>query len=270
MTMPDWVPTGIALDRPSAARMYDYFLGGHHNFEVDRKAADAAAAVWPDMPLVMQANRAFLHRAVRFLTAQGIDQFLDIGSGIPTVGNVHEAAQETRPAARVVYVDEDPVAVAHSRAILRGNPHAAIVQADARRPERIFNAAETAHLLDLSKPLGVLVVALLHFIADDDEAYRMVRALRDAVAPGSYLAIAHASGENMSPETLDQLDRIYTRTPTPVTLRSRAAIGRFFDGLELVEPGLVFIPLWRPDAPDDLFVDEPERCPGYAGVGRNP
>jgi hypothetical protein len=268
--MPDWAPKGVELERANAARMYDYFLGGYHNFEVDRKVADQAAAVWPDMPLVMRANRAFLHRAVRFLSAQGIDQFLDIGSGIPTIGNVHEVAHEANPAARVVYVDEDPVAVAHSRAILRGNAGATIIQADARQPERILNHPEASRRLDLGEPLGVLVVALLHFIAEDEDAYRLVRVLRDAVASGSYLVIAHASGENLSRDMLDQLDRIYRNTPTPVKLRSRAAIERFFDGLEPVEPGLVYIPLWRPDAPDDLFVDEPERCPGYAGVARKP
>jgi hypothetical protein len=250
--------------------MYDYFLGGHHNFDVDRKAGDAAIAVWPDMPLVMQANRAFLHRAVRSLNAEGIDQFLDVGSGIPTVGHVHEAAEEGGRAARVVYVDHDPVAVAHSRAILQDHPRAAIVQADARRPEQILNHPDTSRLLDLSRPLGVLVVSLLHFVPDDDEAYHVVRTLRDAVAPGSYLVIAHASDVNMSRETLDRMQRIYSRTPTPVKARSGAEIARFFEGLELVEPGLVYIPLWRPDAPDDLFVDEPSRCPGYAGVARKP
>jgi hypothetical protein len=268
VSLPDWAPRGVDLDRANAARMYDYFLGGHHNFEVDRKAAEAAIAVWPDMPLIMQANRAFLHRAVRFLIAEGVDQFLDVGSGIPTVGNVHEVAQESGRAARVVYLDHDPVAVAHSRAILRDNTQATIVEADARQPERILNHPDTSRLLDLSRPIGVLVVSVLHFIPDDDEAHHLVRTLRDAIAPGSYLVISHASDDNLSRDTIEQMQRIYSRTPTPIKARSGAEIARFFEGLELVEPGLVAIPLWRPDAPDDLFVDEPARCPGYAGIGR--
>jgi hypothetical protein len=250
--------------------MYDYFLGGHHNYEVDRKAADQATAIWPDMPLVMQANRAFLRRAVRFIVAQGIDQLLDIGSGIPTVGNVHEEAQLANQAARVVYVDNDPVAVAHSRALLQGATDAAIIQADFCKPDQILNHPDVARLLDLSRPLGVLVVALLHFVVDDDEAYGAVRVLRDAMPSGSYLAIQHASASGLSEEMLARIDQIYARTPTPLKLRSRDAIARFFDGLELVEPGLVYIPLWRPERPDDLFVNEPERCPGYAGIGRKP
>jgi hypothetical protein len=250
--------------------MYDYFLGGYHNFEVDRRAADAAIGVWPDMALIMQANRGFLHRAVRFLTAEGIDQFLDVGSGIPTVGHVHEVAEQDERRARVVYVDHDPVAVAHSRAILREHPHTAIVQADARQPEQILNHADTSQLLDLSRPLGVLVVSMLHFVPDDDEAYHLVRTLREAAAPGSYLVISHASNDQLSRETIEQMQRIYARTPTPIKARSGAEIARFFEGFELVEPGLVPIPLWRPDAPDDLFVDEPARCPGYAAVGRKP
>ena len=250
--------------------MYDYFLGGHHNFEVDRKAAEQAIAIWPDMPLVLRANRAFLRRAVRFIVDQGIDQLLDIGSGIPTVGNVHEAAQRTNPAARVVYVDNDPVAVAHSRALLQDSTDAAIIQADACQPEAILSHPEVARLLDLSKPLGVLVVALLHFVVDDDEADDAVRVLRDAMPSGSYLAIQHASTGGLSREMIDRLDQIYARTPTPVKLRSRDAIARFFDGLELVEPGLVYMSLWRPEGPDDLFVNEPERCAGYAGIGRKP
>ena len=136
MQRPPWAPREIDLNRPSAARMYDYYLGGSHNFAIDRQVAEQAIAMWPDLPIIMQANRAFLRRAVRFLAAQGIDQFLDIGSGIPTVGNVHEVAQQANPESRIVYVDIDPVAVAHSQAILAGNPHAAVIQGDAPTPIR--------------------------------------------------------------------------------------------------------------------------------------
>ncbi len=270
MDRPAWVPDDIPRDRPNAARMYDYFLGGYNNFEIDRKAAEQATAIWPDMPLVMQANRAFLRRAVRFLVGQGIEQFLDIGSGIPTVGSVHEVAQRANPDARVVYVDHEPVAVAHSKAILQDAPYATVIEADARQPEHILNHPEVGRLLDLGKPLALLLVSLLHFITDNEEAYRVVRVLRDAVAPGSYLVMVHGSYEGLTPEIAEQLHQLYMRTPTPVKTRSRAEIERFFDGFELVEPGLVYLPLWRPEGPDDLFLEQPERCSGFTGVGRKP
>lgn len=269
MSKPVWVPDDIPLDRPSAARMYDYYLGGHHNFEIDRQVAAQAVAMWPDLPLIMQANRAFLRRAVGYLTEEGIAQFLDIGSGIPTAGNVHEVAQRADPAARVVYVDMDPVAVAHSRAILRGNPGAAVIQGDAQRQEQILDHPHVRRLIDRGQPLAVLLVALLHFVADDEVAQRAVRVLREALAPGSYLVISHASYEGM-PEESRAHERLYTRTPTPMRMRSRDDIAGFFDGLDLVEPGLVYIPLWRPEGPDDLFLERPERCTGFAGVGRKP
>ncbi len=266
MQRPSWAPRGIDLDRPSAARMYDYYLGGSHNFAIDRHAAEQAVAMWPDLPLIMQANRAFLRRAVRFLVAQGITQFLDIGSGIPTVGNVYEVAQAADPGSRVVYVDIDPVAVAHSRAILADNPGAAVVHGDARDPERLLGQEEVQRLLDLHQPVAVLMVALLHFVPDDEDASRLVRRLRDAVASGSYLAISHASAEGRPAESESHM-QLYAQTSTPMLMRSRRAIERFFDGLQLVEPGVVYLPVWRPESPDD--VDEhPERFTGFAGVGR--
>ncbi len=269
MSMPSWARGDFPLDKPSAARMYDYYLGGFHNFEIDRQAAEQAIARWPDLPLIMQANRAFLRRAVNFVSGQGIDQFLDIGSGIPTVGNVHEVAQRANPSARVVYVDIDPIAVAHSQEILRGNPNATIIQGDVRRPSEILEHPDVQRLLDLDRPLALFLVALLHFIPDDDVAERAVGALRAALPPGSYLVISHASYEGM-PELSREHEELYQRTSTPMRMRSREEIARFFEGLELVEPGLVFIPLWRPESPDDLFLDQPERCTGFAGVARKP
>lgn len=266
----DQLPEDVFASRPSIARMYDYWLGGFHNFEVDRKAAEHATSVWPDMPLVLRANRAFLRRAVRLLSSQGIDQFLDIGSGIPTVGNVHEVAQEANPEARVVYVDLDPVAVAHSRTILRDNPRAAVIHADARQSEQILHHPELLRLLDLSRPVGILVVSVLHFLTDDADAYQAIRALREAAARGSYLAITHGSGDSLPPEARDQLEQITRATPTPMKYRPRADIARFFEGFELVDPGLVYVSLWRPENPDDLLVSQPERCLGYAGLGRKP
>jgi hypothetical protein len=266
MQRPAWAPQGIELDRPSAARMYDYYLGGSHNFAIDRQAAEQAITMWPDLPLLMQANRAFLRRAVRFLLAQGITQFLDIGSGIPTVGNVHEVAQQVNPTSRVVYVDIDPVAVAHSRAILAGNPLAAVVQGDARDPDQLIEQPEVQRLLDLRQPVAVLLVALLHFVPSDDDAYRLVYRLRDMIVPGSYIVISHASFEGRPVESASHT-QVYSRTPTPMMMRSRADIERLFDGLHIVEPGVVYLPVWRPESPDDVD-DHPERFTGFAGVGR--
>jgi SAM-dependent methyltransferase len=267
---PSWAPEGVSLDRPSVARMYDFFLGGYHNFAIDRAVAEQVVAAHPDFPLIMRANRAFLRRAVTFLAAQGIDQFLDLGSGIPTVGNVHEVAQAINPDARVVYVDIDPVAVAHSRAILAGNPNVAAIQADARRPEQIVADPEVRRLLDFDRPLAVLVLAFLHFLQDDAEAEALMRGLRDALAPGSYLVISHASYDDMPADVRERLEGLYARTPTPVRSRTREQIADFFSGFELVEPGLVHVPAWRPEGPGDIWHDEPERVHGFGAVGRKP
>lgn len=266
---PNWAPADIALERPSAARMYDYYLGGAHNFAIDRQAADQALALWPELPLIMQANRAFLRRAIQYLSDRGIDRFLDIGSGIPTVGNVHEIALAANPAARVVYVDLDPVAVAHSRAILGDEPRVTVVQADARRMGELLAHPAVRELLAPGRPVAALLLALLHFIPDDAAADALVRQVRDALPPGSYLALSHASTEGMPAES-EVHERLYARTATPMRMRTRAEIARFFAGMEPVEPGVVYLPLWRPEGPDDLFLAAPERCTGFAGVAGRP
>jgi len=259
--------TDLPPDKPSVARMYDYFLGGFHNVAIDRQAAEAVLRVFPEAPLALQANRAFLRRAVHFLAEQGIDQFLDIGSGIPTVGNVHEVAQRANPAARVVYVDIDPVAVEHSNAILAGNDRATAVQADARRPAELLQHPEVQQQLDFRRPIGVLIVALLHFLPDDADAYRLVRTVRDALAPGSYIAITHGTADAMPRDIAEQTEQLYAGTTNPGRYRTRMAVERFFAGLTLVEPGVVYVPLWRPEGPDDIFVRAPERSINFAGVG---
>jgi hypothetical protein len=169
MERPDWAPEGVDLDRPSAARVYDYFLGGAHNFAVDRELAEQIARMTPNIGDTMRANRSFLRRAVRFLVGEGITQFLDIGSGISTVGNVHEVAQQADPRSVVVYVDVDPIAASHSSAILAGNPQTAVVQADARDTDRILFDPQVRRLLDFSKPVAVLLLGVLHFIPDSDD-----------------------------------------------------------------------------------------------------
>jgi hypothetical protein len=250
--------------------MYDYFLGGYHNFAIDRRAADAASALYPDLPLIMRANRAFLRRAVTFLCEQGIDQFLDLGSGIPTVGNVHEVAQGLIPSAHVVYVDVDPIAVSHSAALLQGNPNTTVIQADVRQTEQLLAHPDVQQLLASDRPLAVLMVALLHFLTDDAEAHRVVRTLRQAMPSGSYLAISHASVEGIEPESRARAEALYTRSGNPIKMRTRAEIASFFEGLDLVEPGLVCVPLWRPESQDDIVLDEPERSNGFVAVGRKP
>jgi hypothetical protein len=264
---PDWVPPGVDTKRANPARVYDYWLGGTHNFLADQDVARAIASIQPGARAAIRANRAFLGRAVRFLAAAGIRQFLDIGSGIPTAGNVHEIAQQAAPGSRVVYVDVDPVAVAHSRAILAGNENAIIVDADLREPEKILAHEGAGSLIDFSEPVGLLLVAVLHFIDDAEDPSRIVAALRAALAPGSYLAISHATYEGPAAQAAE---KIYNRTvSTEIHSRSRAEILQFFTGLELVEPGVVYTPQWRPDSPSDVPSD-PSRSWGLAGIARKP
>lgn len=266
--VPDWAPHGVDLTRASAARMYDYYLGGAHNFAVDRDLAAQALALFPDGQLIAQANRAFLHRAVRYLLGQGVSQFIDIGSGIPTAGNVHEIAQQEVPEARVLYVDHDPVAVAHSELILRGNRWARVLQADVRRPEQILRAPVLDDLIDLGRPVGVLMVSMLHFVAEADRPDVVIARFRDLVAPGSHLVISHGTGENRQAETA-RLQQLYAATSTPVTYRTRDRVQDLFAGWDLVEPGVVWLPQWRPDWPDDVGPD-PAATVVAAAVGRKP
>jgi len=266
---PDWVPPGVDTKRANTARVYDYWLGGTHNFLADQDAARAVAALDPNVRVSVQANRAFLGRAIQFLAAAGIRQFLDIGSGIPTEGNVHEIAQKAAPGARVVYVDIDPIAVAHSRAILAGNENATVVQADLREPEKILAEDSIRSLIDFAEPVGLLLSAVLHFIGDDDDPWRITRTLRDAVAPGSYLVLGHVTDEG-NPAVSEAVAKVYKRSVgAGGGRRSRAGILRFFDGFQLVDPGLVFIPEWRPESPKDV-PDDPSKFWLLVGVGRKP
>jgi hypothetical protein len=268
MGRPDWAPEGVDTDHPSAARMYDYLLGGNHNFAVDRKAAERILSIVPDAAVHAQANRAFLYRAVRYMLDAGVRQFLDIGSGVPTVGNVHEVAQRVDPEARVVYVDIDPVAVTHSRSILAGNPFATVIQADLRRPEGILRNPSVRDLLDFDQPVGLLLVAVLHAIGDDDDPYALVERLKTELAPGSHLVISHGTTDGVR-EQVEQVAKQSAENRYPLSLRDHAGVVRFFDGFELVEPGLVWLSQWRPDHPSDV-ADQPERAGAYAGVGRKP
>ncbi|MFR9799682.1 SAM-dependent methyltransferase [Streptomyces sp. MS06] len=269
MERPAWAPRSIDISVPSVSRIYDYYLGGSHNFEVDREAARRAMEFLPGLPKIMQANRAFMRRAVRFAAAEGIDQFLDVGSGIPTFGNVHEVAQEVRPGARVVYVDHDPVAVAHSEAVLRGNADAGVVAADLLEPRAILSSPEVERLIDLKRPVALLLVAILHFVADEDDPYRAVAELSRALAPGSLLLLTHASYEGipLPPERAGGAVGVYRNIRNPLIMRSRDEVARFFEGYDMVEPGLVPMPHWRPEtAVED---EDPYAFSGFAGVGRS-
>ncbi|MEU8953354.1 SAM-dependent methyltransferase [Streptomyces sp. NPDC048518] len=268
MERPAWAPLGIDISMPSVSRIYDYYLGGSHNFEVDREAARKAMEFMPGLPKVMQANRAFMRRAVRHAVGRGVTQFLDIGSGIPTFGNVHEVAQQASPEARVVYVDHDPVAVAHGQAVLEGTERTAAITGDLRKPRDILGSSEVAEVLDLDRPVAVLLVAVLHFLEDAYDPRAAVAELRDATAPGSLLVVSHASYEGIPvpPEQAGRTVGVYKDIRNPLIMRSRDEIARFFEGYDMVEPGLVPMPHWRPDtAPEE---EDPYSFSGFAGVGR--
>ncbi|MEM8534174.1 MAG: SAM-dependent methyltransferase [Chloroflexota bacterium] len=270
MTNPNNTSNNLSMDRPNAARMYDYFLGGSHNFIVDRKAADQVLNIYPDTALIARVNRAFLQRVVKYLLRQGINQFLDIGSGIPTAGNVHEIVHATKPDARVVYIDNDPIAVAQSKQILANNPHADIIDADARQPEAILSHSITTSLIDFQKPIAILLVSLLHFIADDAEVKKIISTLRNATVSGSYLVLSHITKENIPEEIAKQAEQIYKNSSTPICYRTQVEMQALFDGFELIEPGVVIPPQWHSENPDDLGLDKLDRIALYGGVGRKP
>ncbi|WP_330456102.1 SAM-dependent methyltransferase [Streptomyces sp. NBC_00820] len=258
---------GVEADKASVARMYDAMLGGQHNFAIDREAVAAFTAIDPQVRVLAQANRDFLGRAVRFLVEAGVRQFIDLGSGIPTQGNVHEVAQAASPGARVVYVDNDPVAVAHSASLLEGNPDADIVDADIRRPAGVLDSPQLRKLIDFEQPVAVLMITILHFVATEENPAGIVAAFRDALPDGSWLAMSHATNQDR-PDTAAAVGQLYrSRATSPVTARSHDDILGLFAGFDLTEPGLVHVPLWRPD-PEKELPDNPSEYWVYAGVGR--
>jgi hypothetical protein len=239
----------LGFDRAHGARIYNYMLGGKDNYPRDREAGDAAMKAYPGVPISMRANRAFMHRVVHFLAAdRGITQFLDIGTGIPTAPNLHEIVQAVTPSARVVYTDNDPIVLAHARALLVGTPEGATayVHADIRDPESIIDSVELRDTLDLSKPVALTVLAVVHFVEDDEVAYRVVRRLVDALPAGSCLAMSVGTAD-FDPERMENVRRVYQDRGQPCRLRTKAQIEAFFDGLELIEPGVVQVHRWHPD-----------------------
>ena len=268
MERPTWAPAEVDLDKPSVARIYDYLLGGYRNLAVDRDFADRAVTTLPELPSIMRMYRSFLRRTVRYLVDAGVRQFLDQGSGIPTAGNVHEIAQAAAPESRVVYVDSDPVAVAHSQVLLERDDRAAVLLADMRSPAAVLTSDVVTELLDFSQPIAVLMCAVLHFVESDVEVQAAVTGYRDALAPGSYLVISHIARELLD-ERGQQTVELYNQINSAATARTFSQFTRLFDRLELVEPGVVCLSQWRPDSPED--VDEhPERGVTYGAVGRTP
>ncbi|MEV4255604.1 SAM-dependent methyltransferase [Spirillospora sp. NPDC049652] len=242
-----WRPSELEERTPSVARMYDFMLGGKDNLGVDRERAREAVAADPLFPRVVRENRAFLGRVARFLAQDcGIDQFLDIGTGLPTQDNVHQIVQRVNPDASVVYVDNDPVVLAHGRALLADNNRTTVIQADLRDPSAILSHPDVRRLLDLDRPVALLLLAILHFVPDEAEPHALLDELRDALPSGSYLAITHGSPD-LRPDVVHRLEEIYSRTASPALARSREDVARFFGDFEMVDPGLVWVPWWRPE-----------------------
>jgi hypothetical protein len=261
----------LHLDRAHGARIYDYILGGKDNYEMDRQAGDASLGVWPALRIHMQANRAFMHRAGRFLAAErGIRQFLDIGTGIPTKPNLHEVVQAVAPDARIVYVDNDPIVLAHARALMTSTPEGrtAYIDGDMRDPDGILDAPQLRETLDLDQPIGLLLIAMLHFIEDDDEALRVTRRVVDILPSGSYFAATIATDE-FAPEPLAKVREQYHAHGETLRWRTKEQAQRFFEGIELEEPGLVQMHKWRPD-PVDVGRIADSDIAMYGAVGRKP
>ena len=265
---PGFSPSEIDTSRPHPARLYSYYLGGKDNYMVDREAAMEVLRAAPDVRAMAQENRAFLQRMVRFLVGKaGIRQLIDIGTGIPAAGNVHEVAQQIAPDVRVAYVDNDPIVHVHACALLTGDGYTSIVLGDLREPEAIIAHPRVRELIDFSQPVAVLLVAILHFIKDDENPARIIAAFHDAMPPGSYLALSHGTADFHAEAAVSQATAVYDRATAPLVLRGHEQIGGFFGGFDLVEPGLVQVPLWRPELKPPGS-RELAKIGIYGGVGR--
>jgi len=256
-------PVDLRLDRPTPARMYDYFLGGKDNFAVDREAAERVKEAIPNTYEIVWENRLFLQRAVRYLAEAGIDQYIDLGTGLPTQGNVHEIAQQVIPGARVVYVDNDPIVLAYGRALLADSPTTTVITADMREPHAILGDSAVQDLIDFSRPVAVLFVAVLHFVRDSEDPLGMVKAFRGVMAPGSYLVLSHLTTDGPPPDAVARTVEVYQGATSPIVFRTREQIAQLFDGFTLQRPGLVRPWQWRPEPTDTMHTKWL-----YAGVGK--
>ncbi|MCC5577919.1 SAM-dependent methyltransferase [Microtetraspora sp. AC03309] len=255
-------PAGVNPQIPNAARMYDYYLGGKDNFAADREMGDLVLGIFPQMREIALQSRDTIREIVEHLAAQGIRQFLDLGSGMPTRENVHEIATRVAPDARVVYVDHDEVVCAHGRALLAEPERVAMVHADVRDPKSVLDHPEVRAVIDFDQPVGVLMMFLLHLVPDEDRPHEFVEEYRAALAPGSYLAIAHA-GSDAQPEMMARITKLYEQANSPFRPRSRDEVAAFFGDFELIAP-------WDLTIPEDLpmFMDEDLAKTGYCGLGR--
>jgi SAM-dependent methyltransferase len=247
--------------------MYDYLLGGKDHYPVDGEAAEKALTSFPMLRTAARENRAFLGRAVRYLAREaGVRQFLDLGSGLPTAENVHQVAQRVDPGARVVYVDNDPIVLVHGSALLAKDERTCVIQGDVRDPQAVLDHPQTRALIDFDQPVGVLAVAVLHFVGDEEDPDGIVRTLRDAVCPGSHLILSHATAD-LAPEAALGVQAAYRSQGVPLTLRDKARFTEFFDGMELVEPGVQVVSDWRSEVPE---ADRPSHADvsWYGGIAR--
>ena len=265
-------PVDLRTDRPHPARVYDYLLGGKDNFAADRAAAEEGMKANPNSLIPPRENRAFLRRAVRYLAREaGISQFLDIGTGIPTSPNVHEIAQQANPRARIAYVDNDPIVLSHARALLTSGPEGktAYIDADLRDVERILGSPDLQGTLDLSQPVALMLIAVLHFIPDADDPHGLVAKLMAGMPSGSYLALSHLTGD-FDPAAWEGVAAVYRRSGVIMQVRSQPDIERLFDGLDVIEPGVVSLPRWRPDPTDIGQASQPTDAAVsvYGGVAR--
>ncbi|MEV5568875.1 SAM-dependent methyltransferase [Spirillospora sp. NPDC052269] len=265
-------PRGIDPSKPHPARRYNYWLGGKDNFEADRVSGEAVASGFPTIRHAAIENRRFMQRAVRYLAEEaGIRQFLDIGTGLPSAGNVHEIAQEIDPASRIVYVDNDPIVLVHARALLTSSPEGATayLDSDLREPERILADPALSKTLDLTEPVALMLVAITHFLVDEDDAYGIVGTLVDALAPGSFVVITNATTDYLTDEGRAAVDEANQRSGIPFRNRSIAEFAKFFDGLEIIDPGVGPVTEWRPDAVQE-HGPTVEQVSMYGGVARVP
>ncbi|GAA0722314.1 SAM-dependent methyltransferase [Dactylosporangium roseum] len=262
-------PVDLQTDRPHPARVYDFLLGGKDNFPADRTAAEAGLKANPSSRIPPRENRNFLRRVVEHLAAeQGVRQFLDIGTGIPTSPNVHEVAQDIAPESRIVYVDNDPIVLAHARALLTSKPEGRTeyIDADLRDVDRILTAPQLRQVIDFDQPVALMLIAIMHFVGDADRPYEVVSRLVDALPSGSFLALSHLTGD-FDQAAWDRVAAIYAKQGVTMQVRSHEEIARFFTGLELVEPGLPVVTKWRPDAAVDANATDTQVAV-YGGVAK--
>ncbi|MFC5184815.1 SAM-dependent methyltransferase [Actinomadura harenae] len=266
-------PRGIDPSKPHPARRYNYWLGGKDNFQADRVSGEAVASGFPTIRHAAIENRRFMQRAVRYLAEEeGIRQFLDVGTGLPSAGNVHEIAQEIDPASRIVYVDNDPIVLVHARALLTSSPEGATayLDSDLREPRRILADPALHKTLDLTEPVALMLVAITHFLTDEDDAYGTVRTLVDALAPGSFVVITNATQDHLTPEERAAVDEANQRSGIPFRNRSADEVARFFDGLDLLAPGVGSVIDWRPDPARDDHAPTVKQVSMHGAVARVP